>query len=46
MATSLKAQFGTVTMNINNVQVDNYNLDRGELSALGHLYINGDEYEQ
>lgn len=46
VATSLKAQFGTVTMNINNVQVDNYNLDRGELSALGHLYINGDEYEQ
>ena len=46
VATSLKAQFGTVTMNIDNVQVDNYNLDRGELSALGHLYINGDEYEQ
>lgn len=46
VATSLKAQFGTVTMNINNVQVDNHNLDRGELSALGHLYINGDEYEQ
>lgn len=46
VATSLKAQFGTVTMNINNVQVDNYNLDRGKLSALGHLYINGDEYEQ
>lgn len=46
VATSLKAQFGTVKMNINNVQVDNYNLDRGELSALGHLYINGDEYEQ
>ena len=46
VATSLKAQFGAVTMNINNVQVDNYNLDRGELSALGHLYINGDEYEQ
>jgi len=46
VATSLKAQFGTVTMNIDNVQVDNYNLDRGKLSALGHLYINGDEYEQ
>ena len=46
VATSLKAQFDTVTMNIDNVQVDNYNLDRGELSALGHLYINGDEYEQ
>lgn len=46
VATSLKAQFGTVTMNIDNVQVDNYNLNRGELSALGHLYINGDEYEQ
>lgn len=46
VATSLKAQFGTVTMKKDNVQVDNYNLDRGELSALGHLYINGDEYEQ
>lgn len=46
VATSLKAQFGTVTMKIDNVQVDNYNLDRGELSALGHLYINGNEYEQ
>lgn len=46
VATSLKAQFGTVTMNIENEQVDNYSLDRGELSALGNLYINGDEYEQ
>ena len=45
MATSLKAQFGTVTMNVNNVQVDNYNLGRGELSDLGRLFVNGVEYE-
>ena len=46
VATSLKAQFGTVTMEINAVQVDNYNLGKGELSALGRLFVNGVEYEQ
>lgn len=46
VATSLKAQFGTVTMEIHALQVENYLLGKGELSALGRLYVNGVEYEQ
>lgn len=45
VATSLKGQFGTVTMQINGLATENYTLGNGELSALGKLYVNGVEYE-
>lgn len=45
VATSLKAQFGTVTMKINDVTIANYTLGSGELSELGKLFVNGVEYE-
>ena len=45
VATSLKGQFGTVTMEIGGAEVANYTLGKGELSALGKLFVNGVEYE-
>lgn len=46
VATSLKASFGTVTMQINEIPLENYTLGSGELSALGKLFVNGVEYEE
>lgn len=45
VATSLKGQFGTVTMQIEEITLANYTLGKGELSALGKLFVNGVEYE-
>ena len=45
VATSLKGQFGTVTMQIEEITLANYMLGKGELSALGKLFVNGVEYE-
>lgn len=46
VATGLKAQFGTVVISINDETVANYTLGKGELCDLGHLYVNGVEYEE
>jgi hypothetical protein len=45
VATTLKATFGTVKLELSEREVDSYTLGMGELCALGKLYINGEEYE-
>lgn len=45
VAVSIKAKFDTVTMNINGPEISEYDLGKGELAALGNLYINGELYE-
>ena len=45
VAVSMKAKFDTVTMNINGPEISEYDLGKGELAALGNLYINGELYE-
>ena len=45
VATGLKAQFGTVTMQLNGATVENYTLGSGELCKLGNLTVNGVLYE-
>ena len=45
VAVSMKATFDTVTMNTTGPVISEYNLDKGELAALGNLYINGELYE-
>lgn len=44
-ALSTKATFDTVTMNVSGPVVAEYTLGKGELAALGDLYINGVIYE-
>lgn len=45
IALSMKATFDTVTMNTNGPVIAEYTLGKGELAALGDLYINGVIYE-
>ena len=45
IALSMKATFDTVTMNVSGPVVAEYTLGKGELAALGDLYINGVIYE-
>ena len=45
VAVSMKAKFDTVTMNINGPEISEYDLGKGELAALGNLYVNGELYE-
>lgn len=45
IALSMKATFDTVAVNINGPIIAEYTLGRGELAALGDLYINGVLYE-
>lgn len=45
IALSMKATFDTVEMNANGALIAEYTLDKGELAALGDLYINGVLYE-
>lgn len=45
IALSKKATFDTVSMNTTGPVITEYNLDKGELAALGDLYINGVLYE-
>lgn len=46
VATSHKAQFGTVQMTVNNTVLSSYELKKNELAALGTLYIDGELYEE
>ena len=45
IAVSMKATFDTVSINTAGPAFSEYNLDKGELAALGDLYINGVLYE-
>lgn len=45
IALSMKATFDTVTMNTTGPVIAEYTLGKGELAALGDLYINGVIYE-
>lgn len=45
IALSMKATFDTVTMNTSGTVIAEYTLGKGELAALGDLYINGVIYE-
>ena len=45
VATTLKATFGTVTMQLAGRDTDAYTLGMGELCTLGKLFINGEEYD-
>ena len=45
VALSMKATFDTVTMNTSGPVIAEYTLGKGELAALGDLYINGVIYE-
>lgn len=46
IATSYKAKFGTVQMQVNSVTMTDYTLKKNELADLGTIYIDGEEYEE